>query len=78
MYLSILGTENMTFTEFLQNKFKITGKLLDAIIYAIAIVDKTGIYSFMKFRDERLKLSSFRECWFEPDAYICHFNGSIW
>lgn len=36
------NTEKMTFTEFLQDKFKISGKLQDAIVYAIALVDKTG------------------------------------
>jgi RAB protein geranylgeranyltransferase component A len=38
----IKDTENMTFADFIQNKFKISGKLQDAVIYAIALVDKSG------------------------------------
>lgn len=36
------GTENMTFVDLLQERFKITGKLGEAIIYAIAMVDDKG------------------------------------
>lgn len=36
------GTENMTYAKFLAEKFKITGKLQQAIVYAIALVDDQG------------------------------------
>lgn len=36
------GTNDMSYTEFLQEKFKITGKLKQAIVYAIAMVDDNG------------------------------------
>lgn len=36
------GTDNMNFADFLEEKFKITGKLRQAIIYAIAMVDEKG------------------------------------
>lgn len=32
----------MNYTKFLQEKFKITGKLQQAIVYAIAMVDDKG------------------------------------
>ena len=37
--LILEGTQDMTYTTFLAEKFKITGKLQDAIVYAIALVD---------------------------------------
>lgn len=36
-------TESMSYCQFLQEKFKITGKLQEAIVYAIALVDDKGI-----------------------------------
>lgn len=36
------GSEDMNFIDLLQGKFKIMGKLGDAIIYAIAMVDDKG------------------------------------
>jgi RAB protein geranylgeranyltransferase component A len=32
----------MSYSKFLEEKFKISDKLLDAIVYAIALVDKDG------------------------------------
>lgn len=36
------NTDNMTYIKFLEEKFKITGKLQQAIVYAIALVDDNG------------------------------------
>lgn len=33
----------MNYCQFLQNKFQISGKLQEAIVYAIALVDDKGI-----------------------------------
>lgn len=37
--------EDMTYCQFLEEKFKITGKLQEAIVYAIALVDEKGKYA---------------------------------
>jgi RAB protein geranylgeranyltransferase component A len=36
------GSDDMTYSQFLQDKFKITGKLQKAIIYAIALSGDTS------------------------------------
>lgn len=40
-------TEDMTYCQFLQEKFKITGKLQEAIVYAIALVDEKGKHAII-------------------------------
>ncbi|OBZ84005.1 Rab proteins geranylgeranyltransferase component A [Choanephora cucurbitarum] len=36
------GTDNMSYGQFLEDRFKITGKLQEAMIYAISLVNHTG------------------------------------
>ncbi|KAG2212622.1 hypothetical protein INT47_000598 [Mucor saturninus] len=66
------GTENMTFVDLLQERFKITGKLGEAIIYAIAMVDdkalaKNGLQNTQKFVQSMGR--------FGKGAYLCPLYG---
>ncbi|KAI8082210.1 GDP dissociation inhibitor [Thamnidium elegans] len=66
------GTQAMSYIQFLQEKFKITGKLQEAIVYAIAMVDdkasvKTGLVSTHKFVQAMGR--------FGKGAYLCPLYG---
>ncbi|KAF1806920.1 GDP dissociation inhibitor [Mucor lusitanicus] len=65
-------TESMTYCQFLQEKFKITGKLQEAIVYAIALVDekasvKEGLDSTHRFVQSMGR--------FGKGAYLCPLYG---
>ncbi|CAO3611488.1 unnamed protein product [Mucor fragilis] len=65
-------TESMSYCQFLQEKFKITGKLQEAIVYAIALVDdkasvKEGLDSTHRFVQSMGR--------FGKGAYLCPLYG---
>ncbi|KAL9554867.1 hypothetical protein MBANPS3_002610 [Mucor bainieri] len=65
-------TESMSYCQFLQDKFKITGKLQDAIVYAIALVNekasvKEGLDSTHRFVQSMGR--------FGKGAYLCPLYG---
>lgn len=66
------GAQDMNYIQFLQEKFKITGKLQEAIVYVIAMVDdkalvKTGLESTHKFVQAMGR--------FGKGAYLCPLYG---
>ncbi|KAI8645496.1 GDP dissociation inhibitor-domain-containing protein [Parasitella parasitica] len=66
------NTEEMTYSQFLQEKFKITGKLQEAIIYAIALVNEKASVKEGLRRTHRFVLSMGR---FGKGAYLCPLYG---
>ncbi|CAO3648713.1 unnamed protein product [Mucor hiemalis] len=66
------GTENMTYPKFLAEKFKITGKLQQAIVYAIALVDDQASYKVGLDSTHRFVKAMGR---FGKGAYLCPLYG---
>lgn len=66
------GTENMTYAKFLAEKFKITGKLQQAIVYAIALVDDQAPFRVGLDNTHRFVKAMGR---FGKGAYLCPLYG---
>ncbi|KAL7322583.1 hypothetical protein PS15p_211566 [Mucor circinelloides] len=67
------NTESMSYCQFLQEKFKITGKLQEAIVYAIALVDNKASIKEGLDSTHRFVRSMGR---FGKGAYLCPLYGS--
>ncbi|CEP18908.1 hypothetical protein [Parasitella parasitica] len=66
-------TENVTYCQFLQENFKITGKLQEAIVYAIALVDEKASVKEGLQKTHQFVRSMGR---FGKGAYLCPLYGS--